>query len=494
MTRFPPIVLGLTLFLTAFPAYAAEGEGRAPLVIQGEEWLGEGADLVLQMEHVIAMGKKGKPGQAVRELEWIMEAAEMRDLRAVRVRAQRWWVRFSFEDQPTADLTPAFEELLKGARALGLVGEETEIFALWAVVLESQDQWLMAVKAQDRVTQLALNEGQVPRALRAFLEMARLCRGAGHAWRYRQVWVRVDQMLKTRPVALSAGLQADMGAERQAGSRLLPKAGPVAVPLPGMDLQPQDSRVLVSSVDEELGRSRFLLTNASAFPAEGTLSVIAKGAGVNTWQREGESGLAISLGENGTAEGTRPLRLLPGQQIEVYVERDSGEADDKMEVVWQGEGAAVKSSGTFYFSKGLPTSSVVNVGVFHLHAGWCIPLYHEIYHRGNQVHLQNLQVTASAGCRLELFDYDTKRMLAVDADGDGYYRSPGDQVLDDADHDGWPDLAIGDEARSIEIYAWPLGNTGSGITVKVGLRGGAEGAPAEVENRVHGAAAQQIRP
>ena len=165
-----------------------------------------------------------------------------------------------------------------------------------------------------------------------------------------------------------------------------------------------------------------------------------------------------------------------------------------MEVVWQGEGAAVKSLGTFYFSKGLPTSSVVNVGVFHLHAGWCIPLYHEIYHRGNQVHLQNLQVTASAGCRLELFDHDTKRMLAVDADGDGYYRSPGDQVLDDADHDGWPDLAIGDEARSIEIYAWPLGNTGSGITVKVGLRGGAEGAPTEVENRVHGAAAQQIRP
>jgi hypothetical protein len=483
-------VVGLTLFLTAFPVYSADRELSGPVVGQGEEWLGEGADLKLLMEHKIAAGKKGNTQQAVRDLELIMAEAEARDLKEVRLRAQRWWVTFSFEEQPTADLTPAFEELLEGARRLGLMGEEAEILALWSKVLESQGQWLMALKAQDRVTQLALEGGQIPRALSAFLEMSRLCREAGHAWRWRQVWVRVDQVLETRPAVLPDSFKADLVAERQAGAPLLVKSGLADRPSAGMDLQPKESRVLVSSVDRELGRSRFLLTNATAFPSDGTLSVKAEGAGILAWHSEGDTEITISLGKNGGAEETRPLHLLPGQQIEVYVERDAGETKDEVEVVWQGAGGTAKAAGKFFFSAGLPTSSVVNAGEFHLHPGWCIPLYHEIYHRGNRVRLQNLQVKASAGCRLELFDHDTGRLLAVDADGDGSYRSPGDQVLEDADRDGWPDLVIGVEARAIEIFAWPLGITGAGIAVKVALPDGPDGVSTFAENQVHGSAGQ----
>ena len=76
--------------------------------------------------------------------------------------------------------------------------------------------------------------------------------------------------------------------------------------------------------------------------------------------------------------------------------------------------------------------------------------------------------------------------MAVDANGDGVYGQAGDQVVEDADGDGWPDLVIGDRARAIEICAWPLGVTGSGMSLSVGLRaeaGGVERGGA-VENTV----------
>ncbi len=488
-----------TLLFAAGLTRAEDRRAAAPVVSRGEEWLGEGADLGLELAHVIAAGKKGNPGQARRDLELIAAEAESRGLKAVWLQAQQWWVRFTLADQPEADLTPALEELLHRVEDWNQTGEEAEIYALWAEVLKSQGQWLMAFKAQDRTTQLALDAGRVQRAVEAFLEMARLCREAGHGWRLRQVWVRLDQAMAARPVTLPEMLQESLVAERQAGAGLLARtssAGPAGPLVAGVDLQPRDSRVLVSAPDKELGRSRFLLTNAGAFSVGGTLKVTANGAVVTAWQ-SGKGGLYITLGQGGTEPAARPLRLLPGQQLEVYVEHGPGLAEDTVRVTWDGGEKPVSGSGTFYFTEGLPPASVVNAGVFQLHAGWSIPLYHEIYQRGRGTRIQNLAVQASAACRLEIYDHDTGQLLAVDAEGDGTYLGPEDQIFGDSDRDGWPDLVVGDRARAIEICAWPLGLTGGGITVTAGLRAaGPDGAGAAgvVENTVLGPIMSAGRP
>ena len=289
----------------------AEDRPAAPVVSRGEEWLGEGSDLGLELAHVIAAGQKGNPGQARRDLELIATEAESRGLKAVWLEAQQWWVRFTLADQPDADLTLALEELLHRVQDWGQTGEEAEIYALWGEVLKNQGQWLMAVKAQDRATQLSLDAGRVQRAVEAFLEMARLCREAGHGWRLHQVWVRLDQVMAARPVTLPDPLQESLAAERQAGAGLLARtkpAGPAGPLAAGVDLQPKDSRVMVSSADKELGRSRFLLTNTGAFTVGGTLKVTANGAVVTDWQ-SGKAGLYITLGQGGTELAARPLRL-----------------------------------------------------------------------------------------------------------------------------------------------------------------------------------------
>lgn len=462
------------LLTAAASGRAAEAPAEAA-VRRGEAWLGEGTDLGLELAHVVAAGKKGNSGQARKDLELIAAEAESRGLKQVWLQAQQWWVRFTLASQPQADLTPALEDLLREARLSGQTGEETEIYALWGEVLAAQGQWLMAVKAQDRTTQLALDSGRVTRALEAFLNMARLCREAGHGWRLRQVWVRVDQVLATRPAVLSGDLQAALARERAAGSALLAKAGQAGVPAAGVALQPQDGRVMVSAPDRELGRSRFLLTNATAFTAQGTLGIRADGATVTAWQA-GEAGVYVTLGEGKAVPAVQTLKLLPGQQLEIYVEHEPAAAPDTVRVQWDDGARSATASGTFYFQEGLPNVSVVNAGVFQLHAGWSIPLYHEIYQRGGKPSVQNLQISANTPCRLEIFDHDTGRLLAVDADGDGAYDHTGDQILEDADGDACPDLIVGDRARAIEIFAWPAGHTASDITVTAGLRLAGRGA------------------
>ncbi|MDB6069166.1 MAG: hypothetical protein JWL81_337 [Verrucomicrobiales bacterium] len=476
----------------------AAGGAAAAAVSRGEGWLGEGSDLGLELAHVVAAGKRGGAGTALRDLELISAEAKARGLKEVWLHAQQWWVRFTLLEQPESDLTPAVEELLAWSKTWNLPSEEAEVHALWGEVLKAQGQWLMAVKAQDRTTQLALDAGRVARAVEAFLEMARLCRGAGHGWRLGQVWARMDLVLKERPVELPEGLADALKTERELGAVLLAQAGRTAAAATpavagGVDLQPKDSRVLVSAPDREVGRSRFLLTNGSSWGVEGILTVTADQAGVSGWQG-GEGGLYITLAKGAAQSGSRKVRLRPGQQLEVYVEHDPGVSEDAVKVVWSGDGGgAAKAGGTFYFAEGLPTSSLVNAGVFQLQAGWSIPLYHEIYHRGRRARVQNFQVSASAACRLEVYDHDTGRLLGIDAQGDGDFHGPGDQVMEDADRDGWPDLVIGDRARAIEICAWPLGVTGAGITVSAGLRGDDGAVTGDVENTVLGVVPDGVR-
>lgn len=102
--------------------------------------------------------------------------------------------------------------------------------------------------------------------------------------------------------------------------------------------------------------------------------------------------------------------------------------------------------------------------------GWSIPLYHEIYGRRRRARVENLQVKASVPARLEILDQETGKLLAVDAEGDGLYTSPGDRVLQDQDGDGNPDMIVGDRAQAVEIQVWPAPATGGVLTVTAGLR------------------------
>ena len=91
--------------------------------------------------------------------------------------------------------------------------------------------------------------------------------------------------------------------------------------------------------------------------------------------------------------------------------------------------------------------------------------------------LRDFRITSPTPCRLEFYDLDdtpsggsllhTGRLLAVDADGDGLFQSPGDFLSSDRNQNGQPDIAIAGLSRSLECHAWPLGDTGLSLSTSV---------------------------
>jgi len=75
----------------------------------------------------------------------------------------------------------------------------------------------------------------------------------------------------------------------------------------------------------------------------------------------------------------------------------------------------------------------------------------------------SFRVNSSRRCRVEVLDARADTLLAVDADGDGAFTSPGDSVFSDSDGDGFPDLPAGENGLGeIEILIFPLPGIPSG--------------------------------
>ena len=95
-------------------------------------------------------------------------------------------------------------------------------------------------------------------------------------------------------------------------------------------------------------------------------------------------------------------------------------------------------------------------------------------------HIQDFQFATDMPCRLEIFDVDDTdgtivdpgRLLAIDAEGDGYFSSPADALLSDHSADGTSDIIIGRDSRCLEIHVWPLVRLAAGqsITLRSSLR------------------------
>lgn len=327
----------------------------------------------------------------------------------------------------------------------------------------------------DGAAQASLGEGLVNQGLRSLLTMSRLCRVNVHPWRLQQVWVRINQLEQELGDSINVDSRKALEEERAFSMPLIAPLVP-AVPAPSrVDLQPSQAAVKVSAPHGEVGRARFYLTNESVRTVRGTLEVAAKTGTLKKWE-SGSSGHWLTLGAPATVpEGAtappatappskKAVSLRPGERISVYVEREQPSVPDTVNLTWTAPGGTSSAKSEFAFATRVPQTSVVNSGSFTARPGWSVPLYHELNYRGPGLKAEDFQFQANVPCRLEIFDVDggrhpsvdAGRLLAVDAEGDGYFTGGDDHIEADANADGNPDVVIGDRSRSLEIFAWPL--------------------------------------
>ena len=102
-------------------------------------------------------------------------------------------------------------------------------------------------------------------------------------------------------------------------------------------------------------------------------------------------------------------------------------------------------------------TAVVNASLAEDNPFYSVTFYHELYYRGPGTSLQNLRVTASRSCRIEITDAWTGELLAIDANGDGDFDGSGDVLFADADADGYPDFKLGPgrDVAAFELLVYP---------------------------------------
>lgn len=404
------------------------------------------------------------------------------------VEAELAWVKLAASEGEEADLDDALQELVSRARDWGLGRQEAEVFTFWAERLESEGEWLMALRALDGAAQAALGDRLVNPALRAMTGMSRLCRENDHPWRLQQVWVRIGQVEQELSESIDDSARGLIEEERAAAAPMLAGLMPVQPATPRIDLQPSQAAVRVSAPHGEVARARFFLTNETVRTVSGTLQVAARTGSVKTWET-GRSGHWLTLGPRTSkqvAPSTRALSLRPGERVSVYVEREQPSPQESVNITWSAPGGVARATGEFSFAGKQPLTAVVNAGSFNVRPGWGVPLYHEVNFRGPGVSVEDFQFQSNVPCRLEVFDVDggkypavdAGKLIAVDAEGDGYFTSSDDLVTGDNNSDGTPDILIGDRSRSLEIFAWPLAPLPDGEEVTISARLRRPGDPA----------------
>jgi hypothetical protein len=421
------------------------------------------------------------PAAALEALAGLARSAREAGQREVCMEAEIGWLQLAMADADT-DAGDALEELARRARDWGLPREEARVWSWRAEIFGTEGDWLAAFFAHDRASQAALAGGLDNRAVASLLAMARLCREHEHPWRLQHQWARIDRLFAGRLDRLDRETRKLMAEERAAaatllsGLPLLPRApvGPV--------LNPTEASAMVARSHGEIARTRFFRSNPTPGTVVGELTAESRASASATWQAD-DSGQVLTMGggdggQSRAATTVRSLTLRPGETVSLYLEQLPRAGDNQVGIRWQGAGMS-GASAEFFFTERASPSAIVSGGNLNTVPGWPVPLYHEINQRAGGVRVEDLAFVASVPCRLEVFDGDARsipgfpstRLLAVDVQGDGDFRGPGDQVLSDENGDGMPDVLVGDRSRSLEVWAWPLrAGQGQPVTVAARLR------------------------
>ncbi len=261
-------------------------------------------------------------------------------------------------------------------------------------------------------------------------------------------------------------------------------------PSTGVTLQPSASATQV--VSNEVARTRLYLANASAEPVTGALLVDAGELAVTEWKSRGDrEELQVrfpggALVPDTASQQGRKITLQPGEARLVTLEVDPAAppqvTQKRVTVTWQTGKTSLQSTVDFHFRRprDLAGTSVSNSCRVQLSPLVSVPVHTEIYHRkGLRQHLQDIMPATSAPCRVELYEVlpgtlHSRELLAVDADGDGSFDGPSDDLAVDRNRDRFPDVLFSDDKAvvALELRLYPLDPAAGPLDLTVSLKEG----------------------
>ncbi len=280
--------------------------------------------------------------------------------------------------------------------------------------------------------------------------------------------------LLRRLIALHRSLgQTHLIARTQAWLDLL-DGSPDAAPS-GIELEPRQSTVTVAPA--EIARTRLVLANATPLNVTGTLVLDTGGTFLASWKTGADADTVIlRCAENASilpsATEARQITLHPGEDHGIFLELEPGQPPRELTKVlklsWIAGTVTTTAEVTCRFEAVTASArvSVSNASSVRLSPYVGIPVYEEIYFReASRDWTENFVPATDKPCRVEIYELsggtsgtETRRLIAVDADGDGDFKGPGDRLLSDRDHDAVPDVKLSANSPivALELLLYPL--------------------------------------
>lgn len=222
------------------------------------------------------------------------------------------------------------------------------------------------------------------------------------------------------------------------------------------DLQPVEQST--TTPDGWSARGRFTLTNPGLLNETGWLS--AKGVSLRSRWDAAALVWHIDATEAGPENEVRQqVTLRPLDQATVVLTIAPALAKSgAVELTWRGRAASQTAWWRYAGGPLEADRTVIDTNLALENPFYSVPLHHHVVRRLDEGGgSQNLRVSSSAPCRIELVNPETGRVFAVDATGDGDFRGGGDIVVTDGNLDGIPDLRFdqGQRVATLELQVYP---------------------------------------
>jgi hypothetical protein len=232
---------------------------------------------------------------------------------------------------------------------------------------------------------------------------------------------------------------------------------------PIVDLQPIMTTTHVST--GELAHARFGIFNPSTSAAAGRVKLVSSDAQFEWTPTDQGWNVELSRGTAGIAVSTNEIIIPPGSASALYFEAlpsPSG-ATNRVSITWQGTSTA-EAVWECSASPDSRSVAIVNASLAGENPFYAVPFYHEIYFRGATPEVRNFRVKTSEPCRVEILDATSDKLVAIEANGDGYFDGPGDVLYSDSDGDGFPDFVLSKEhdAARFELLVYPASRADRG--------------------------------
>jgi tetratricopeptide (TPR) repeat protein len=411
--------------------------------------------------------------------------------------AQRARVRLDIGDVSGAS-ADAKESLMR-YRAMGWKIIEPDLYEMRAQCLSRQGQYAGAMQTWLEAYQMCEGLKLHHRSLQMLLGIAALQLRLGDRVALERAWAAIDAFVRAHPdlpeptklrlrlarldylkfqgdaAGLSAALQQTQRFVED--SHLTPfqlrawtaykHDGPLATvslptqPQATVDLQPILTTTRVAT--GELAHARFALVNPSERITTGSVRLTS--LGLNAAWAPTDQGWKITFSKaTNMSVSTKFLSIVPGTATALYLEAtpQAPEATNTVSVLWQGV-TNLEARWEFGATAEVREVAVVNASLAEGNPFYLVTFYHELYYRGQGRTIQNLRVTASQPCRIEIADASTGQILAIDANGNGTFGDSGDVLTVDADRDGFPDFMLNPnrDLASFELIVYPASGPSS---------------------------------